>query len=121
MKKIIIYILSFALLVVLIISTYVVGYVNGSDMANRQNGIDKLVSIGLYSKIIKIEDMERMRQVLLVGVEAGTDMIEDSKRKKSFPIDYYKRYMAWIDAGIDNWLETALKLKEEALKNLKTP
>jgi len=123
MKKIPTYLFLIALLCLFSISAYIIGYVNGSDKALLNHGIDQMLSIRLYSSFVKSQDMEKLKTTLLVGIEAAEDILESTTVNRSFPFGYYNQFMTLLnsDMGSDDWLKSALDSKEPATKNLKSP
>jgi hypothetical protein len=89
MKKTSIYILLIVLLGIFSIS----GYVIGSDKALRHYGINQMLSIRLYSRLTNPQDIKKLEKVLLVGIEAADEILEDTSVNRPFPSGYYNRFM----------------------------
>ena len=123
MKKISTYILIIALISIFSIAAYVIGYVNGSDKALRYSGIDQMISIRLYSKLLNPKDISKLKTVLLAGIEAADEILKETTVNRSLPSGYYYRFMTLLnsDMGSDAWLKMARDAKDPAIKNLENP
>ena len=123
MKKISTYILIIALISIFSIAAYVIGYVNGSDKALRYSGIDQMISIRLYSNLLNTKDTNKLKTVLLAGIEAADEILKETTVSRSLPSGYYNRFMTLLnsDMGSDAWLKMAHDAKEPAIKNLENP
>jgi len=123
MKKISTYILIIALISIFSLAAYIIGYVNGSDKALRYSGIDQMISIRLYSKLLNPKDISKLKTVLLAGIEAADEILKETTVSRSLPSGYYNRFITLIDSdmGSDAWLKMARDAKDPAIKNLKNP
>jgi hypothetical protein len=123
MKKMSTYILIIALISIFSIAAYAIGYVNGSDKALRYSGIDQMISIRLYSKLLNPKDISKLKTVLLAGIEAADETLKETTVSRSLPSGYYNRFMTLLnsDMGSDAWLKMARDAKDPAIKNLENP
>lgn len=97
------------------ITSYVVGYVNGSDASFQFDVGVQLPTNCYYVKMIDQNKIEKNKAVLLADIKAGIAKVTDTTTSRKFPFGYYDRYifLEGLGVGSNYWSDHA---KQEAIK-----